>query len=351
MDGVGRRTTVDGRSAQEARAKATKVRKRLAAGQPAQDQKATLAATAEAWISSSLAVSDRKPATKSMYATVARKHVCGAAVGSIPLDRLRPTPVEAWIVELRGRGLADSSIRSAYAVLRAILDTAVRDGAISRNPASLVARPKVAHREAMFLSPAEVRQLLAAMAETRFGPLVELLVRTGLRRGEALALRWSDVDLTAGLVRVRGTLARVDGELQVSPPKTAKSRRTVPLSMVAVEVLKGQKTRQAAERSRAGSVWMDTGYVFTTETGRAQDPRNALRAVQTAAKRLGLEGVGLHTLRPSAASVMLVAGVPLTTVSEVLGHASISVTGDIYSHVSPDVSREALDSLSRALGA
>jgi integrase len=100
-----------------------------------------------------------------------------------------------------------------------------------------------------------------------------------------------------------------------------------------------------------GSQWVDGGWVFATEFGGPHDPRNALRAVQTTAKRLGMNGVGLHTLRHSAASMMLTGGVPLTTVSEVLGHASVAVTGDVYSHVSPNVDREALDSLSEALGA
>jgi integrase len=110
-------------------------------------------------------------------------------------------------------------------------------------------------------------------------------------------------------------------------------------------------TRQALERQRAGSQWSEGGWVFATEFGRPQDPRNALRPVQVAAKRLGFEGVGLHTLRHSAASVMLIAGMPLTTVSHVLGHTSPAETGSVYSHVSPDVAREALERLSAELGA
>jgi integrase len=97
-------------------------------------------------------------------------------------------------------------------------------------------------------------------------------------------------------------------------------------------------------------MWQPTPYVFTTELGEPCDPRNALRAPKTAAKRAGRpSSVGLHTLRPSAASVMLSAGVPLKVVSEVFGHASVAITGDIYGHVSPEVSREALIRLSNAL--
>jgi integrase len=115
-------------------------------------------------------------------------------------------------------------------------------------------------------------------------------------------------------------------------------------------VLREVHTSQAAERLTAGSAWRQTGYVFTTELGTPYEPRNALRALQAAATHAGLPDIGLHTLRHSAAAVMLVNGVPLKVVSEVLGHASIGITGDIYGHVSPDVSRKALTRLSEALG-
>jgi integrase len=239
-------------------------------------------------------------------------------------------------VELQGRGLAESSIRSAYTVLRAVLDTAVRDRAIAHNPAHAVRRPRVTAKKAAYLTPDQVRSLPAAAEGSRYAPLFTLLVHSGLRRGEALALHWSDIDLGAQLLRVRGTLAGVEGELVVTETKTAKSRRDVPLSPTAERVLRDVRSGQRAARLRAGSMWQPAPYVFTTELGEPCDPRNALRALKTAAKRAGLpSSVGLHTLRHSAASVMLSAGVPLT--------------GDIHGHVSPEVSREALTRLSDAL--
>jgi integrase len=192
--------------------------------------------------------------------------------------------------------------------------------------------------------------LLRAAEGSRYAPLFALLVHTGLRRGEALALRWSDVDLTKGMLRVRGTLSRIDGDLLVTEPKTAKSKRFVPISAPAERLLRDLQAAQVVERSRAGSAWRQTGVVFTTEFGEPCDPRNAFRALKVAAAKAGLPDVGLHTLRHSAASLMLTHGVPLKVVSEILGHSSIAITGDVYGHVAPDVSREAPDILGDVLG-
>jgi integrase len=226
----------------------------------------------------------------------------------------------------------------------------VRDKAIAQNQAHAVRRPKVIGKEAAYLTPDQARTLLNAAEGSRYVPLFALLLSSGLRRGEALALHWADIDLDAKLLRVRGTLARVDGELVVTETKTAKSRRVIPLSPTAEKVLRDLRSRQRAERLRAGSMWRPTPYVFTTEVGEPCDPRNALRALKAAAKRAKLDSTGgLHTLRHSAASVMLSAGVPLKVVAEVFGHASVAITGDVYGHVSPDVSREAMTRLSDAL--
>ncbi|MCW2764232.1 MAG: Phage integrase [Nocardioides sp.] len=152
-----------------------------------------------------------------------------------------------------------------------------------------------------------------------------------------------------GWLKIRGTLTREDGELVTTSTKTAKSRREVPITGRTAEILHQLRARQVAERDRAGSQWNETGYVFTTSFGEPCDPRNALRALKVAADQAGLPCIGLHTLRHSAASTMLANGVPLKVVSEIRGHSSISITGDIYGHVSPDISVSAMQVLSDAL--
>ena len=151
--GLSKRTTVYGKTATDARDKADDVRSRLKAHLPARDRKATVEAFTLEWIDSALAASDRKATTKTMYAGMARKHIAGSRLGALPLDKLKPMHVEAWIVGLRGKGLSESTVRSAYTILRSVLDTAVRDDALGRNPAAAVARPKVTATEAAYLSP------------------------------------------------------------------------------------------------------------------------------------------------------------------------------------------------------
>jgi integrase len=195
----------------------------------------------------------------------------------------------------------------------------------------------------------DAHRLLEEIRGDRLEPLFRLMLATGLRRGEALALQWRDVDLDAGMLRVRWTLTRTSRGLQLSEPKTDKSRRVVPLPRSAVETLKAHRARQADERSSATGVWQDNGLVFTTEIGTPLEPRNVLRRFEQLAQRAGLEGVHLHTLRHSAASFLLAAGTHTRVVQEHLGQSSYAITADIYSHVGPTLQREAADRLDQAL--
>lgn len=192
-------------------------------------------------------------------------------------------------------------------------------------------------------------RLLQAADGSRYLPLFRLLLHSGLRRGEALALRWSNVDLERRVLHVRRTLTRLGGELVTTPPKSERSRRAVPLNDATAAVLEEQRRRQRRERVAAGSRWQRSGLVFATEHGTETDPRDAARALTAAATAAGLDGVGLHTLRHTAASLMLGRGVPMNTVSRMLGHGSIAVTVDLYGHVSPIIARAAADVLGEAL--
>jgi integrase len=347
-----------GRTRKDVKDKLDKARERLTAGAPVRDAKQTVGDWLAHWRVTGLAVSDRKESTRALYANLSRKHLEPPPFGAVPLDRLKPSDIDGLVLAMKAktkpdgaRALSDSTIRSTYTVLRAGLDGAVRDGLIARNPAALVTRPGVERREARHLDAEGVAALLRAAQTSRYYPALVLIAATGLRKGEALALSWDTgiVNLDEGWLKVRKTLGRV-ADLVFSEPKTERSRRTVSLSAAVVAVLRKHKAAQAAERLRAGDQWTETGLVFTTEFGTAVDPRNFLRVIEDAAKAAGVEGVGVHTLRHSAAVGWLEAGVHIKAVADMLGHSSISVTGDIYGHTSDGTARAAVDGWSGVLG-
>lgn len=355
--GATRRRSFYGLTMREAKAKMTAGRERVKVGAPVVDARTPLATWIDEWARTSLEASSRKAATKSLYRTLARVHLSPAPLGTMPLATIKPSHVEALTMRMRREGSSDSTVRTTYTVLRAVLDAAVRDGHVADNVAARVKRPAVSGRadgrdEARHMTPTEVRAVLDAAKGTRYAAVLSLIAGTGMRRGEALALRWEDVDLEAGVLRVRGTLSRVDGELVRTNPKTAKSTREIPVTPGVVALIRSHRDAQAAERTWAESTWAESGFVFATEFGRPIDPRNLFRAFVAAVKRSGVdpEGVGLHTLRHSAATGMLDAGIPLHVVSRILGHSSVAITGDIYGHADDARQRDAVDVLGAALG-
>ncbi|EYT50515.1 tyrosine-type recombinase/integrase [Brachybacterium muris] len=363
--GKRRRRVLYGKTRTEARHKLREAQDRADDGLPITDKRAELGGWIDRWVTTTLEASDRKQSTKDLYATVARRYIATDPIAHRTLDRLKPSDVEAFLLRMRNTPkdpesedadpipkYSSSTIRTTYTVLRAIRDGAKRDGLIARNPVEAVKRPAVERVEARYLTIPEARALMHASKGSRYHHAVVLIAHTGLRRGEALALRWDDVDLDTDnpAIRVRGTLARSRGRLTVTTPKTTQSIRTVPLAPDAVDALRAQRTAQKRDRLRAANIWTDTGYVFTTATGEPVDPRNLYRVVQVAATAAGLEHVGVHALRHTAATLMLEGGVNIKAVSALLGHSSVAITGDVYAHVTDDTARAAMATLGGALG-
>jgi integrase len=343
-----KRREVSGKTQAGVREKLREIRERVEAGAPVRDASITMAAWLEDWTTKALPASDRKQATIDLYTTIACRHL-EPRLGKVPLDRLRPSDVEALVLAKRRAGLSASTVRTIYTVLRASLDVAVRDGLIQRNPAAVVKRPAVDRKDAAFLTAEQAKALLEVLRGDRLEALYRVMLATGLRRGEALGLHWRDVDLDAAVLRVRWTLSRTSTGLELGEPKTEKSRRTVPLPHAAVNALREHRKRQVAEQLAAGQLWQTTGLVFTTEIGTPLEPRNVLRRFEALAARASLPGVHLHTLRHSAASFLLAAGTHTKVVQEHLGHSSYAITADIYSHVAPVQQREAADRLDEAI--
>jgi integrase len=291
-----------------------------------------------------------RPKTSTSYEGIVRLHLT-PSLGRLRLDRLAPEHVEDLLKAKLRSGLSPASVLRILVTLRVALNRAVRTGLVSRNVAQLVDPPRVPRKEVAYLSPDQARDLLAHINGHRLEALITLALSTGLRQGEALGLRWQDIDLELGSIRVVHALQRLPGGgLALVEPKTTRSRRTITLPAVTLEVLREQRKRQAAARLFAGSRWQDGDFVFTTADGLPLDGDNVTRDFQTALRKAGLPRMRFHDLRHSAATLLLVQGVPARVVMDVLGHSQISVTLNTYSHVPSVLTREAASAMDRALG-
>jgi integrase len=358
-DGARRRRLVTGRTSAEARNKLDELRAKLRVGTLSPSGSGTVAEYLASWIER-----DRqrvRPSTWRSRETHVRCYLV-PAIGRLSLARLSSVDVEraleAFLLSgspvlaaARRRSLSPLTVRHIRATLRRALNAAERSGLVARNAAADAAPPYVPHRPVSYLSAADVRRLLDGTREDPLGPLYALAVTTGLRLGELLGLGWSDIDEAAGTLTVRRSLAEAgDHRWALSDPKSARSRRTLPLPKVAREALDHARDWQDAARAAAGTAWQDRDdLVFTDSVGRPLDPRNASHAFQLARQRLDLPRVRFHDLRHSAATMLLGAGVPLAVISEMLGHAGIAITASHYAAIVPALRTEARDAMDRAL--
>jgi integrase len=242
-----------------------------------------------------------------------------------------------------------ATIRYIRAVLSTALAHGVREDLITRNVASAVRLRTPRSSTFIPFTASEARRYLAAAATHRHNALFELALRTGVRRGEVLGLQWSDVDLRTGHLDVRRTLASVDGTLAFQPTKTPSSQRRILLPAACIRSLKNYRTRQNLDRQRAGAAWHDLDLVFANSRGKPLDPVFVYRTHCTICDLAGLRHIRFHDLRHTCATLLLEEGVELITIKDLLGHAQLHVTADIYAHVRPRLKRNAIEAMNRAL--
>lgn len=293
------------------------------------------------------------PATWRKHESIVRVHL-RPALGHLRLSQLSVGDVRGYLLLDPGRGRSGQTTRHHRATLRRALADALRDGLVTRNVAALAEPPRMTTTERRFLTAAQVRTLIDGTREHRLWALWVLAVTAGLRSAECRGLVWSDIDWDNASLTVAGTLHRSregdpdydeDDPWVRRPPKTAKSRRTVPLAPIAIEALRVQQERQAA--ARGGAI---DGYVFRTVNGYPIDGSNVLPELYAELDRLGLPRVTFHDLRHSAATVLFGAGVALPVIADLLGHSTIRVTADLYRHRVPELSREAAERMQEAVG-
>jgi integrase len=249
-------------------------------------------------------------------------------------------------------GLKPASVRYIHAVLRCALEKAVDLKLIARNPAASARPPKIRQEEITPLDVEQVQVLLEAAKGDRFECLYVLSLMCGVRMGESLGLRWSDVDLEAGSLRIHRQLQRVreGGGLVFSEPKNA-SRRTIDLPQRTLEALVNHRRRQLELQLRAGAKWQDNDLVFSTTIGTAVDAQNVVnRHFKPMLRRAGLPDIRWHDLRHTCATLLLSRGTHPTYVQKLLGHASVQLTLDRYSHWMPSMGKHTASAMDEVLG-
>jgi integrase len=296
-----------------------------------------------------------KPTTLAQYRHVTQDWIV-PHIGAVQIRALTPAVLQTLIETLRDTpsakrktGLSDRSLQMSVVVMKAACAWALKTGLLGRNPLAGMPRPRVQQRAMKVWPLDDARRFLDMTKDDRLAAAWALLLTRGLRRGELCGLCWDSVDLEAKTVTISRTRIVVDGKAVESSPKTASSRRSVPLDDLLVARLKAHRARQAAERLIAGSAYDDGDYLFTNELGRPYHPDWISDRFEQLVQASGLDRIRLHDTRHTAATLMLASGVPTKVVSEMLGHGSITITLAVYAHVLPGMSEEAGAALSASL--
>lgn len=309
-----------------------------------------------------------RPRTYVSYKLMVDTHI-RPALGHIELSKLTPQNVQAFLnekckceckstkkethdgePEKPRKILSTRTVLYARAILRRALGQALKWGMVTRNVAALVDPPKMTRKEVQPLDADGAKQLLKVAKGTTFEALFSVGLAVGLRLGEVLGLRWEDVDLRGGTLRVVSQLQKIDGEYRLVEPKSKQSRRVIPLPQQAIDALTDLRlTQEFQKKPAAGEKWRGWGLVFMSELGTPLDERNVRRALYNLLDKANLPRVRFHDLRHTCASLLLAQGVPARVVMEVLGHSQITLTLDTYSHVSTLVLQDAADKMTAAL--
>ena len=288
------------------------------------------------WLDRRIADGAIGPRVSENYRTICRSRL-GPAIGSVRLQDLRAEHVLELKDDL-SRTLAPATVKKILGLLRQSLEAAVAAQLLVRNPASSVASPTLAGktRERRALDESEIIRVLEIAEGTAYGVAIRFALSTGARQAELLGATWESIDLERGTYLVHQTLQHVGGEFQMLPPKTRNSLRTIELSDATVALLRRHRAAQNAERLRLGGIWQDFDLVFPAADGRPQYRQSfyrGFRRIVGTAEIEATESVNWHSLRHTAASLWIKAGVDLFTVSRRLGHGSASFTMDVYGHL------------------
>ena len=347
--GTTKRVYVYGRTYDEAREKLIAEQAKVMAGIPVPDKSWKLGAYLDYWLEN-VVKPTRRPATVALYEMQIRLYL-KPGLGKHPLRRLSVPMVQKFLNERIKELKPGQSVRNVHVmrqILSAALSRAMREELVARNVARLVELPSWEAAEVVPWSAAEALAFLKAATGDPLHPAFVLLLLYGLRRGEVLGLCWPDID--ADMIKVRQQVQRVGGQLRLGLVKTTAGKRDLPVLSLAQKALDGRRAVQALDRERLGAAWSDIGLVFTSRRGLPIEPRNVDRTFARICKDNGLRRIRLHDLRHTTATLLKALGVPPKDAQVILGHAHITTTNQIYTHVDEPAKREALTKLNTLLG-
>lgn len=331
-----------GKTRSEVAGRLKEAQRQLDTGLQFLDERQTVEQYLDGWIET--AKLQIRASTWRRYSDFVRVHLV-PGLGRIPLAKLTAQHVQLFYTRKLGEGLSHSTVHHIHGVLHRALKDALLMGLVQRNVSDMVRAPRRSNREMATLSDSQAKQFLAAVKDDRFAALYVLALTTGMREGELLGLRWQDLDLDRATLQVRMNVQEADGKFIVAETKTAYSRRSIALTKKAVAALRQHKAKQDQDRTALGDAWnAKLDLVFPNRLGGIMIPDNlAKRSFKRALGRIGLPlDVRFHDLRHTAATLLLSRGVHPKVVSEMLGHADISITLRVYAHVTPHMQQAAV---------
>ncbi|QNE45862.1 site-specific integrase [Glaciihabitans sp. INWT7] len=349
LDGGRRRRQIYGATRKAVSQQLGELNSKTDRGIPAAVDSWTVETYASHWLEE-IAPTALRPSTRANYAWVMRKYIV-PLLGRNKLRSLRPDHVRKLHGEVLELSSSPSTVQLAHAVLRSMLSEAMREQYVDRNVALLTRPTRIEKVDVVPWSAEEATTFLDSVDGHPFAGLFTLALALGMRRGELLGLRWQDVDLDEHKLHVRQTVQRLGrGEgLVMGPPKTARSRRSIPLPQLCVDALIARHRVQDEDRRIIREGWTELDLVFTTTIGTVIEPSNLRRSFNRAIELAGLRQIRFHDLRHTCASLLLAQGVPMRVVMEILGHSTMSITSDLYTHVSPNATASAVSAVSALL--
>ena len=348
-DGTRIRRSVYGKTKTAVRGELSRLIREHAAGMPVDVKRQTVAQFLETWLED-VAKKSVRPRTFNSYAMLVHRHIV-PAIGRHQLEKLSPQHVQKMLNDKVADGLSPRTVQYIRAVLRRALGQALKWGQVSRNVATLVDPPKSEHHDITFMTPEQARMFLNTVRGDRLEALYSVALALGLRQSEALGLQWDNIDFANRTLSVRQSLQRINRQLVLTSLKTARSRRVIPLPNNVLNALKEHRDRQSFERKTKGAAWTnDLNLVFTTPDGGPLDARAVVTQFKRYLSAAGLPNMRWHDMRHSCASLMLAKGIDARTIMETLGHSQISTTMNTYSHVIPDLQRQAADRMDELFG-